>query len=130
MRTPSLFISTLISLLYLISLPTPGSALQLLISPTTTTGANTTVYWVRESTDPTPLFDLRFVINADGSDQGLAMANIDFSVQPGNGDDGVKKLGKEVVQFPKSGQFVLKAVAGPDNTVIGTSNVVVVSPAP
>ncbi|KAF5335566.1 hypothetical protein D9611_012235 [Ephemerocybe angulata] len=122
MRTPSLFISTLVSLLYLISLSTPGSALQLLVSPTTTTGANTTVYWVREPTDPTPLFDLRFVINADGSDQGLAMANIDFSVQSGNGDDGVKKLGKEVVQFPKSGQFVLKAVAGRITCSVSLSN--------
>ncbi|TEB20091.1 hypothetical protein FA13DRAFT_276062 [Coprinellus micaceus] len=122
----SIFLPLLLLLLSFLS--STVSALRLIVSPTTTTNAPTTVYWIREPSDPQPLFDLRFVVQEDGKDVddvGLAAANIPVSMGEGNGES---RMGKEEVRFPNSGNYVLKAVAGPTFQVIGTSNEVVVSP--
>ena len=90
-------------LLLLSSLSSSVSALRLIASPTTTTNAPTTVYWIREPSDPQPLFDLRFVVQEDGKDiddVGLAAANI--PVNTGEGD-GESRMGKQEVRFPNSG---------------------------
>ncbi|KAJ3522213.1 hypothetical protein NMY22_g11985 [Coprinellus aureogranulatus] len=122
------FSSFIISIALFSSFCSSASALRILVTPTTTTNAPTTVYWIREASDPQPLFDLRFVVQQDGvdvDDVGLAAANIEINVGGGVGET---RMGKEEVRFPKSGQYVLKAVAGPTFQVIGTSNEVVVSP--
>lgn len=75
-----------------------------------------TVHWEHEAHDPRG-FDFRFVI--DERDVGLAKANIFVDVNDGNS-------GQVRVIFPRPGRFVIKAVSGPQFTVIGTSNEVTV----
>lgn len=119
-------LSTLIAFL---ASSSPAAALRIIVQPQATIGAAATVFWVRETSDPTPLFDLRFVIHGEGRDDGLAGANIPFTDNT-QGGDGIRNVGRQVVQFPRAGRYVLVAVSGPENRQIGTSNEVVVTPGP
>lgn len=73
----------------------------------------TTVRWASEPSDPVD-FDFRFVVG-QFNDVGLAAANIKID-QPTGGEGSVQ------LNFPRPGNFVIKAVSGPQFTVIGTSN--------
>ncbi|KDR76811.1 hypothetical protein GALMADRAFT_454810 [Galerina marginata CBS 339.88] len=89
------------------------ASLGIILQPQTIVGSPTLVLWTRDDTDQdTIIFDLRFV--QGNADVGLALANLVL----GQGD----RFGTGLVTFSADGQFVLKAVTGPQNTVIGTSN--------
>ncbi|KDR84647.1 hypothetical protein GALMADRAFT_720062 [Galerina marginata CBS 339.88] len=99
--------------LNLLVLITHVASLGISVQPQTLVGSPTLVIWTRDDTDPASMtFDLRFV--QGDADVGLAVANVDMEV-----DD---FFGTVYVTFPAQGQYVLKAVTGPRNTVVGTSN--------
>ncbi|KAF8155091.1 hypothetical protein BJ912DRAFT_1051074 [Pholiota molesta] len=91
------------------------SSLDIHVSPQAIASSSTLVAWTRSDTDVGKFqFDLRFFQN--DADTGLALANIQME---DNTD-----FGSTNVVFPSAGTFVLKAVTGPRNTNIGTSNTV------
>ncbi|KAF8186708.1 hypothetical protein BJ912DRAFT_1042944 [Pholiota molesta] len=91
------------------------ASLDIHVSPQAIASSSTLVAWTRSDTDLGKFqFDLRFFQN--DADTGLALANIQME---DNTD-----FGSTNVVFPSAGTFVLKAVTGPRNTNIGTSNTV------
>jgi len=116
------------ALVFLCLVLSPALGFRLIAQPTTSLDTPATIIWVRNSSDPSPLSDLRFVITVDGQDIPLTKPNVEFNLNAGHSvDTGVKTLGKEQFLFPQVGSFAVKAIYGSEDQVLATSNLVQVS---
>jgi len=101
------------ALVFLCLVLSPALGFRLIAQPTTSLDTPATIIWVRNSSDPSPLSDLRFVITVDGQDIPLTKPNVEFNLNAGHSvDTGVKTLGKEQFLFPQVGSFAVKAIYG------------------